>query len=38
MTEEKHSLKYTEQLNKIGKKLTSQVTELLDEVVVGLVK
>ena len=32
MTEEKHSIKYAEQLNKIGNKLTSQVTELLNEV------
>ena len=32
MTEEKHSIKYTEQLNTIGSKLTSQVTELLNEV------
>ena len=32
MTEEKHSLKYAEQLNTIGIKLTTQVTELLNEV------
>ena len=32
MTEEKHSLKYAEELNSIGIKLTTQVNELLNEV------